>query len=104
MGIYLTTYRIIKGALLWGRPDYCNAGRPRRVYLLTEIDVLSDSHFPGSQRVLRTGGGVYINYLRGAFHQKPASSTIEGNGIMNTVTEGRAVLLVLLVYTAIGSI
>ena len=54
-------------------------------YLLTEID-LDDSHFPGSQRVLRTGG-LYINYLRGAFHQKHASSTIEGNGIMNTMTK-----------------
>ena len=42
--------------------------------------------FPGSQRVLRTGGG-YINCLRGAFHQKHAPSTIEGNGIVNTMTQ-----------------
>ena len=50
-----------------------------------------DTHFPGSQRVLRAGGG-YINYLRGAFNQKHASSTINrGNGIMNTVTPNHTV-------------
>ena len=37
---------------------------------------LDGSHFPGSQRVLRAGGG-YINYLLGVFHQKHASSTVE---------------------------
>ena len=45
---------------------------------------LDDSHFPGSQSVLRVVG-VYIYHSFGAFNQKHASSTIQGNGVMNTM-------------------
>ena len=51
------------------------------------MSYLDDSHFPGSQIVMRAGG-FYINYLRGAFHQKHASSIIEGKwDTMNTITQ-----------------
>ena len=38
-------------------------------------------------REFREQGGFHINYLRGTFHQKHAFSTIEGNGITNTMTQ-----------------
>ena len=59
-------------------------GQTRLLYLVMQIKLLTDvcTH---SQRVLRAGG-FFINYLRGAPHQKHASSTIEGNEIMNTMT------------------
>ena len=62
------------------------------------MSYLDDSHFPGSQRVL-IAGGFDIECLRGAFLQKHASSTVKGNGIMNTMTEARK--YVGLLYTSI---
>ena len=47
-------------------------------YSQSLMSFLDDSHFfPGCQSVLRAGGD-YTNNVFGAFHQKHASSTIEG--------------------------
>ena len=50
------------------------------------MSYLDDSHFPGSQRVLRTGGVIYKLFALHVSSETRLSSTIERNGIMNTMT------------------